>query len=144
MVGISRILVAVDGSENADRAFEYADYMAKRFEAEQLLIINVIEVFGPIIREMESHDAFVKDLRQNSKQLLEKYKSKAYSQAFTTVKVISAAGNAAKEILRAVEKEDVDMIVIGHRGLSTASELLLGSVSHNIIHHAKCSVVIVR
>ena len=100
MVGISRILVAVDGSENADRAFEYAAYMAKRFEAEQLLIINVIEVFGPIIREMESHDAFVKDLRQNSKQLLEKYKSKAYSQAFTTVKVISAAGNAASRSCR--------------------------------------------
>lgn len=109
-----------------------------------MLIINVIEAFGPIIREMESHDAFVKDLRHNSKQLLEKYKSKAYSQAFTTVKVISAAGNAAEEILRAVEKEDVDMMVIGHRGLSTASELLLGSVSHNIIHRAKCPVVMVR
>jgi nucleotide-binding universal stress UspA family protein len=143
MDGISRILVAVDGSENADRAFEYGVYMAKRFEAEQLLMINVIEAFGPIIREIESHDAFFKDLRHNSKQLLEKYKSKAYSQAFTTLKVISAAGNTAEEILRAVEKEDVDMIAIDHRGLSTTSELLLGSVSLNIIHHAKCPVVMV-
>src|SRR5215216_5702054 len=133
MVGISRILVAVDGSENADRAFEYAAYMAKQCEVEQLFIINVIEEFGRSIRAWEKRDSFVKELEQNSKELLEKYRSKAQSQAFTTVKV-----------LRAAEKGEVDTIVVGRRGLSTASELLLGSVSHNVIHNAACPVVIVR
>jgi nucleotide-binding universal stress UspA family protein len=75
---------------------------------------------------------------------LEKYKSKAVSQAFTTTEVISATGNAGEEILRAAEREKMDTIVIGSRGLSTASELLLGSVSHNVIHNSKCPVVIVR
>jgi nucleotide-binding universal stress UspA family protein len=144
MVGISRILVAVDGSENADRAFEYAAYMAKQCEAEQLFIINVIEEFGRSIRAWEKRDSLVKELEQNSKELLEKYRSKAQSQAFTTVKVLNTAGNAGEEILRAAEKEEVDTIVVGRRGLSTASELLLGSVSHNIIHNAACPVVIVR
>jgi nucleotide-binding universal stress UspA family protein len=144
VVRISRILVAIDGSENADRAFEYAAYMAKQCEAEQLFIINVIQEFGRSIRAWEKHDSFVKELEQNSKELLEKYKSKAQSQAFTTVKAISAAGNAGEEILRAAEKQEVDTIVVGRRGLSTASELLLGSVSHNIIHNSKCPVVIVR
>jgi nucleotide-binding universal stress UspA family protein len=144
MAGVSRILVAVDGSENAKRALEYASYMAKRYEAEQLGIINVIEDFGPYIRNWEKHDSLVKELEKNSRELLERYKSEAESQAFTTVKVISAAGNAGEEILKVAEKEKVDTIVIGHRGLSTVSEHLLGSVSHNVIHHAKCSVVIVR
>jgi nucleotide-binding universal stress UspA family protein len=144
MVGISRILVAVDGSENADRAFEYAAYMAKQCEAEQLFIINVIQEFGRSIRAWEKRDSFVKELEQDSKELLEKYRSKAQSQAFTTVKVLSAAGNAGEEILRAAEKGEVDTIVVGRRGLSTASELLLGSVSHNVIHNAACPVVIVR
>jgi nucleotide-binding universal stress UspA family protein len=137
MVGISRILVAVDGSENADRAFEYAAYMAKQCEVEQLFIINVIEEFGRSIRAWEKRDSFVKEL-------LEKYRSKAQSQAFTTVKVLSAAGNAGEEILGAAEKGEVDTIVVGRRGLSIASELLLGSVSHNVIHNAACPVVIVR
>ena len=75
---------------------------------------------------------------------MEKYKSKAVSQAFTTTEVISATGNAGEEILRAAEREKMDTIVIGSRGLSTASELLLGSVSHNVIHNSKCPVVIVR
>ena len=144
MVKISRILVAVDGSENADRAFEYGAYIAKQCEAEQLLIINVIEGFGRNIGAWEKHDSVVKDLEHSSNELLKKYKSKALSQAFTTTEVIRAAGNAGEEILRTAEREKMDTIVIGSRGLSTASELLLGSVSHNVIHNSKCPVVIIR
>jgi nucleotide-binding universal stress UspA family protein len=144
VVTISRILVAVDGSENADRAFEYAAYIAKQCEVERLYIINVIEGFGRNIRAWEKHDLGVKDLKRNSKELLEKYKSKAYSQAFTTVEIISTAGNAGEEILRAAEREKMDTIVMGSRGLSTASKLLLGSVSHNVLHNAACPVMIVR
>jgi nucleotide-binding universal stress UspA family protein len=144
VVTISRILVAVDGSENADRAFEYAAYIAKQCEVDRLYIINIIEGFGRNLRAWEKRDALVKDLKQNSKELLEKYKSKAYSQAFTTVQIISAAGNAGEEILRLAEKEKIDTIVVGSRGLSTASKLLLGSVSHNVLHNAMCPVVIVR
>jgi nucleotide-binding universal stress UspA family protein len=70
---------------------------------------------------------------------LEKYKSKALLQVFTTTKVISAAGNAGEEILRAAERqrerqrEKMDTIVMGSIGLSTSSELLLGSRSHNVL-----------
>ena len=144
MVKISRILVAVDGSENADRAFEYAAYIAKQCEAERLFVINVIEGFGRNISAWAKHDSVVKDLELSSKELLEKYKSKGYSQAFTKVEIISTAGNAGEEILRAAEREKMDTIVMGSRGLSTASKLLLGSVSHNVLHNATCPVMIVR
>ena len=56
-------------------------------------------------------------------------------QVFATTEVISAAGNAGEEILRAAEREreKMDTIVIGSRGLSTSSELLLGSRSRNAL-----------
>jgi len=144
VVRISRILVAVDGSKNADRAFEYAAYMAKQCEADRLFIINVIEGFGRNLRTWEKHDSSVKEIRQNSKELLKKYKSKAISQAFTTAEIITTAGNPGEEILRVAEKEKMNTIVMGSRGLSTVSKLLLGSVSHNVLHNAKCPVTIVR
>ena len=144
MVTISSILVAIDGSENADRAFEYAAYIAKQCEVERLYIINVIEGFGRNIGAWAKRDSAVKELEQNSKELLEKYKSKAYSQAFTTGEIISTAGNAGEEILKAAEREKIDTIVMGSRGISTDSKLLLGSVSHNVLHNATCPVVIVR
>jgi nucleotide-binding universal stress UspA family protein len=133
VIEISKILVAVDGSENADRAFEYAAYIAKQCEVERLFIVNVIEGFDRNIATWEKHDLVVKDLEHNSKELLEKYKSKALLQAFTTTEVISAAGNAGEEILRAAENEKMDTVVMGSRGLSTSSELLLGSRSHNVL-----------
>jgi nucleotide-binding universal stress UspA family protein len=133
VIEISKILVAVDGSENADRAFEYAAYIAKQCEVERLFIVNVIEGFDRNIATWEKHDLVVKDLEHNSKELLEKYKSKALLQAFTTTEVISAAGNAGEEILRAAEREKMDTVVMGSRGLSTSSELLLGSRSHNVL-----------
>jgi nucleotide-binding universal stress UspA family protein len=43
VVRISKILVAVDGSDNADRAFEYAAHIAKQWEVERLFIIKVID-----------------------------------------------------------------------------------------------------
>ena len=91
MVKVSRILVAVDGSDNADRAFEYAAYLAKQCEADRLFIINVIEGFGGNIDTWRKHDSIVKELEQNSRELLEKYKSRALSQAFTTPEAISAS-----------------------------------------------------
>jgi nucleotide-binding universal stress UspA family protein len=66
VVKISKILVAVDGSENADRAFEYAAYIAKQCEVERLFIINVIEGLARNRAALEKHDLVVKDLEHNS------------------------------------------------------------------------------
>jgi nucleotide-binding universal stress UspA family protein len=46
--------------------------------------------------------------------------------------------------LQLAKDKEVDTIVVGNKGLNIAEELLEGSVSHKISHHAKCSVVIVR
>jgi hypothetical protein len=59
----------MDGLENAERALEYAAYMAKRCEPEQLFIIHVIEEFGRNIRTSEKHDSVVKEMEQNSYEL---------------------------------------------------------------------------
>ena len=56
---------------------------------------------------------------------------------------IKQRGNVAEEILKIAEKENVDMIHIGSRGLSTAKEFLLGGVSHKVLHHARCPVTVV-
>ena len=53
-------------------------------------------------------------------------------------------GHAAEQIVRVAEEEDVDLIVMGSRGLSEWKALLLGSVSDHVVHHAHCSVLVVR
>jgi len=54
------------------------------------------------------------------------------------------SGHAAEQILRVAEEESVDLIVVGSRGLSEWKSLVLGSVSDHVVHHAECSVLVVR
>jgi nucleotide-binding universal stress UspA family protein len=53
-------------------------------------------------------------------------------------------GNTAAEKLHITDEEKVDAIVTGSTGTNTVKEFLLGSVSYKVIHHAECSVTLVR
>jgi len=53
-------------------------------------------------------------------------------------------GDPAQEIVRRAGERDVDLVVLGARGLGTLGRLLLGSVSETVLHHAGRPVLIVR
>jgi nucleotide-binding universal stress UspA family protein len=53
-------------------------------------------------------------------------------------------GHAAQQILRIAQDQDVDLVVLGARGLTGIREFLLGSVSGRVLRYAPCSVLIVR
>lgn len=59
------------------------------------------------------------------------------------VYTVSASGNPAREIVAAAEASGADLVVVGRRGLSGLTELVLGSVSQNVLHHAKADVLVV-
>jgi nucleotide-binding universal stress UspA family protein len=54
-----------------------------------------------------------------------------------------ADGGAASVLLDLAEREDAGLLVTGRRGLNTLGELVLGSVSHHVVHGAKRPVVLV-
>lgn len=54
------------------------------------------------------------------------------------------AGDAADEMLDVAEAENADVLVLGRRGLGHVREILLGSVSQKVLHHADCTVAIVH
>lgn len=141
---ISKILVAVDGSENSDKAFEYACYLAKRCEA-RLLIVHVSVEFSKAANRWREHDALVKELEQTNTAMLGKYQSKATISTVKNVDILEAPGDdVAKELLNIADKREIDTIVVGSRGFKAPKEFLLGSVSYKMSHYAKCPVIVVR
>jgi nucleotide-binding universal stress UspA family protein len=62
----------------------------------------------------------------------------------TPWRVIQEQGHPVDAILDVAERENVDLIVLGSRGLRGVKELLLGSVSSGVLHHSSCPVLIVR
>jgi nucleotide-binding universal stress UspA family protein len=145
---ISRILVAMDGSESSVRAYEYASFLAKKCDA-TLLIVNINDTFERISRNIKEFREIAKQIEEEGGtavtiQVLEDYQSRAKDSGIKDVKIIRREGNAAAEILLIADEEKVDAIVIGSTGINTVKEFLLGGVSHKVIHHAKCLVTLVR
>jgi nucleotide-binding universal stress UspA family protein len=109
---ISKILVAVDGSKNADKAFEYACDLAKKAGA-SLLILHVSEELGTVGYSIN------KELERDYREMLQKYESRAKKVMKTYVDVMEAKANdVSEEVLRTADKENIDTIVVGSKGIS--------------------------
>lgn len=135
---LSKILVGVDGSQYADKAFEHAVLLASRCES-KLVIVNVLEEFSNVGYSIS------KELERQSKELLETYRQKAEKSGIASIAAIELRGNsAAAQILQLADTKGVDTIVIGSRGPHELKEFLLGSTSYKIVHKAKCTVIIAK
>jgi nucleotide-binding universal stress UspA family protein len=138
---LSRILVAVDGSESAERAFERAVYLAQRCSS-RLDIIHVVldSTYGG---DSAATFQLIEELKERGKKLLEQCKNEA-ARNNVRAEILLELGDHAQVIIDTANKNDYDLIVMGSRGLSPFKELLLGSVSFKVMHHAKCPVMVVR
>jgi nucleotide-binding universal stress UspA family protein len=137
----SRILVAVDGSESARRAFEKSVYLAQRCNSRLDLIHVVLDsTYGG---DSAATFQLIEELEERGKKLLEEYKSQAV-RAGIQVETLLKLGDHAQVIIDIASKNNYDLIMMGSRGLSVFKELLLGSVSFKVMHHARCPVMVVR
>jgi nucleotide-binding universal stress UspA family protein len=147
---IKKVLVAVDGSKNSLRALSFAMDLAKKY-ASPVLIVNVLQL--PVVYTSPddqlvystSRAAFIKDLRRIHEETLAKALDEA-NRLKPGLKVATKLkeGEPAAQIVDAANKGGFDVIVVGHRGLSLLSEVLLGGVSERVAHLAKCAVVIIK
>ncbi len=146
---ISKILVAVDGSECANRALDFALDIAEKFEA-QVHIVNALEppVYGSPddpLAISAGMAGFIKDLRKSHGTLLAKAEERA-TAAKPSVKVTTELleGNPPNRIVAAAAEGNFDIVVLGHGGEGRLRELFLGSVSERVAHLSKCAVLIVK
>lgn len=137
----SRLLVAVDGSDSAKRAFERSVYLAKRCNS-KLDIIHVVldSTYGG---DSAATFQLIEELKERGKKLLDECKNEAMRNGIQ-VETLLKLGDHAQVLIETANKGDYELIMMGSRGLSPFKELLLGSVSFKVMHHAKCPVMVVR
>ncbi|MCW3999180.1 MAG: universal stress protein [Candidatus Bathyarchaeota archaeon] len=149
---IGKVLVAVDGSENSERALDFAAEFAERYAA-ALTIINVTEsaAMASVPTGMTAYTGdstmvvVARDLRRFHENLLEKTMQKAKTaKPALDVSTLLREGEPATEIIAAAKEGNFDAVVVGHRGASKVRELFLGSISEKVIHSLDCTVIVVR
>ncbi len=148
---IRNVLVAIDGSENSDRALDFSLDLAEKYGA-AVRVLNVSESpamgavpIEPTTVSGESMVVFAKDLQRFHEEILNK--AVVHAKELKPNIVVSSKlreGDPALEIVDESKDEGFDIIVVGHHGLGRVRELFLGNISEKVAHLAPCPVVIVK
>lgn len=135
------IIVAVDGSKDAEYAFRKSIDVAKRNKDSLLNIVNVIDT-----RAFEAFDRSIVDhAQQTSEDLLKGYKAQAEAEGIDNVKVVMEYGSPRSIITKEVSNSvEADLIICGATGLNTVERFIVGSVTDAIVRSAKCDVLVIR
>jgi nucleotide-binding universal stress UspA family protein len=146
------VLVAIDASENAQRALEAAVTLTKGLRA-GLQIVHVVNIPnmlwtlglppGATIPVGKVDDA---DATARAQELVTKAVSYAQESGVASPKssVVTDMVSPAQAIVELAEEGDVDVIVVGTRGTGGFKKLILGSVANSVLHYAQCSVMVVK
>ncbi|MCC7411989.1 MAG: universal stress protein [Gammaproteobacteria bacterium] len=152
---IKHILVGIDGSKGGTHAAEFAGTLARATGARVTLILahdpDVYVVSGPGEAAWISSQEYEELHSRFTEQLREKVSDPAFKAAVEALGDVGAApkqivtwGHPAETLCEQAKRDGVDLIVMGSRGRSAFTSLVLGSVSSQVLHHAPCPVTIVR
>jgi nucleotide-binding universal stress UspA family protein len=147
----SRILIPMDGSEYSFKAAEYGFDVASQYESEITLISIVASkvwygtssgIFGAI------PPSYLKKYEKEAKKwfdrALAKMKENDLKVKRAKTDVITTPLSTVSAILRYAQKNDVDLIIIGTRGITGFKKMLVGSVASGVVAYAHCPVLVIR
>ena len=144
-----KILVAIDGSDPAQNAAEYAAKTAEKWGV-NLLVLTVVPPPTAIYAGMGGYTSAYTNEHEKAITayhvgVLEEAK-KSLKEEYPELKVSTQVkkGYVAKKILEASEEAEVDLIVIGSRGHGGLTGWFLGSVSNYVVNHCKKPILVVK
>lgn len=137
---ITKILIAHDGSETADKAFHMALELAGKYGAE-LHAVSVVRL--PEFGESVETAAMIEAGREHYDKLGQRLRDAAGGQQ-AAVHFRTLVGHPAEQVVGEAQKLGADLIVLGHRGKSLIERWLTGSTTKQVMGYAHCAVLVVR
>lgn len=140
-----KILVATDGSKQAEKAVNYAIGIAETCGSE-LIVISVVEK-----AQLERLEPYLKEgineirdkMKLKANQFLEEAEKKAKSKGIKVTKHV-LMGDPAESICDQAERDGAELIVVGIRGVTGTQKVTVGSHAIRIIRWSKRPVLIIR
>jgi nucleotide-binding universal stress UspA family protein len=147
---ISKILVPSDGSKKAQRAAEYAVYLAKNLKA-SIIVLSVIDkrsFTAQTVPALETARHTIEPIEDYLREAAEGYAGeikKLCEENGVQSKTVITTGHPVEEIVKEAEKSKADLIVMGSHGRSALGATVLGSVAYGVIHKdTKIPALVVR
>ncbi|MBM7692885.1 nucleotide-binding universal stress UspA family protein [Peribacillus deserti] len=139
----NKILVALDGSKEADWSFKKAIDIAKRNQS-QLILAHIID--NRSFPTVEVYDTTISEQAESYvNKFMDKYRQEAVEAGVPSVILAIDYGSPKVKIPREMALEyGVDLIICGATGLNMVERFFIGSVSEHITRYAPCDVLVVR
>jgi len=136
-----RFIVAVDGSKESDDALRYAVSLAEPLGAE----VEVVHAITPEIYSDEGRMLIedMSDAEARADSVLSDAEEVAEQEGFD-VATESLYGDPVEEVVKYVDEVNADAVFVGHRGVSTEYEDVVGSVAQELVRKASVPVTVVR
>lgn len=144
-MSIKRIVCCTDFSENAEAAFTAALEMAEKYTAD----LTVIHVLPPPINPMLADTGWImpEEPRESLVQQIDEKMAQVYGKRMNgrvAYRLVVLDGHVSTELIKFLEENPIDVVVLGAYGLSGMGLVIFGSVAKRVAHKAPCSVMIVR
>ncbi len=143
-----RILVPVDGSKSADAALVLAAQIQEKFDSElQILCVyrhySLLEASMSMVRP-EVPENMDDSMKQYASGVVERAKQIARDNGVPKPRGFVKGGPPARTIVSFANDHEINLIILGSRGMGDIENLLLGSVSHKVTSLARCPVLVAR
>ncbi|MGY0693067.1 universal stress protein [Virgibacillus sp. FSP13] len=137
------IIVAVDGSNASDAAFDKSLDIVKRNKA-RLILTHIVD--SRTFATAEAYDRTLAERSENyAEELLDGYMEKATSSGIDDIIRCVEYGSPKVKIAKDVANSfQADLIICGATGMNAVERFLIGSVSESITRYANCDVLVVR
>lgn len=145
---MKKILIPIDGSECSNKAIQKGKEIAGAFDS-NIILLNV-NAWVPFAYEANVEDIarIAEESQKESEKLLETakkfFEGRLNKVSVKSIETVSLTGEVGKTIVEFAEENDVDLIVIGHRGQTGLDRLLMGSVTMKVLHYAKAPILVVK
>jgi nucleotide-binding universal stress UspA family protein len=141
------ILCGTDGSESSFRAVDRAAAVARDAGATLLLACAYRPMSAREVQDASDAlggDSYKVSGATPAEDVLREASDRARRAGAEKVENVPVEGDAVDELIKLAKSRDVELVVVGNRGLNSLAGRLLGSVPANISHRATCDVLIVH
>lgn len=142
---LKKILFPVDLSTTSPKIVPYVTMMAERFKSEVhlLFVARVFEHFKSIYVPHPSVDKFEDELVKGAKIGLKEFKEDNF-QTLPNVKMVVMSGDISEEILKYIQSERIDLLIIGTHGRKGLDKVVFGSVAERVIKISPVPVLLIN
>lgn len=143
-----KIVIGTDGSERSMRVAQVAGNLASKHKECKIYVMYVVHELPTFVTAIleNSNIHYGSQMKENAKEILQRtVQALCVDINDVEVHTILEYGKAANELIKKAKEVKADLMVVGNSSISEAEEFLTGSgISHKVMHHAPCHVLVVK